>query len=511
MNTAGLGLKNSLKQTQQLKQIQKLVMTQEMRLKIEMLQKTNLDLREYVLEELSMNPFLEVDDWGDAPDINTDDNFESESADYTKDLTSELKNSDDGASPSDMLASFDWETYSESNGTSYSDMKDRKKNDYNESVFSYEDVVAGKETLQSHLDNQINVLNIDDKIKEIMVYMCYNLDKMGFLRETDEDISLLLGVSQEDCETARYYLGQLDPEGAASIDFREYLFFMFSEKKIADLSNENRELILQFLENDKYGDFLISKDYLKIEKSLGISRDVLRNIIQDFKKIRPYPAFGFDVAVAQPAIPDMRVFVKDGDVIIEMDNKMIPVVSVNDDMFYREFSRLKDSSSKEFLKDRYRMAQQLIKSLSDRNKTLYEVANSIFGRQKLFLELGDDFLRPMNLKDVADDIGKHPSTVSRLTNGKFAITPQGVYELKSLFVKQVNEKVSTTNRHLESRIIDIIAKEDKKAPLSDDDIAHALKKEGINVARRTVAKYRDKLGIFPARERKKNYEFEFGG
>jgi RNA polymerase sigma-54 factor len=169
--------------------------------------------------------------------------------------------------------------------------------------------------------------------------------------------------------------------------------------------------------------------------------------------------------------------------------------------------KVSSKKEKEFIKERYRSAEWIIRSISERDKTLYAVASSIFRFQKSFLEFVEDFLKPLTLKDVADDIEKHQSTISRLTNGKYAETPHGVYELKYFFVKRVNENAPATNKHLESRMLELVETEDKKHPLSDEDVSNLLKREGISVARRTITKYREKLKIPSARERKRRYEF----
>ncbi|HPM46126.1 MAG TPA: RNA polymerase sigma-54 factor, partial [bacterium] len=243
---------------------------------------------------------------------------------------------------------------------------------------------------------------------------------------------------------------------------------------------------------------------------LSLDKEDLTELLQFFRKgVSPYPSFGYEKINTEFVRPDIKVFMVNGEPVIQIEDKMLPSVVLKTEVFLEKLNTAKTREDRRFMKEKYRNAEWIIKSISERNRTLYQVAASIFNYQKSFLELGENFLKPLTLKDVSDDIDRHPATVSRLTNGKYAETPHGIYELKYFFVKQVNDNL-TTNKRLEQMITEIVEKEDRNNPLSDDDITNLLSREGVEVARRTVAKYRSKLNIPLARERKRNYQFSKG-
>jgi len=504
-----------LRLEQNLKQIQTINMTQEMRLGIELLQKNMLDLREFLIEEVASNPFLEVEDWGDDSgdeynhisegdsDKKTDNDFESE-PEKTDDMKLE-------GNFSDLIAEFDWNSYKDNSGNSFGDTHVRKKNDYDDSEFSFENVLASEVSLPEKLDVEIASRNLPEHIKEIMVYMAYNLDSMGFLRESDSDIAEMIGVSEADVTIARDAVKRLDPEGIGCESFKDYLKFMCSDPDRLNVDDDLFDLVQKFVSSDELLDMLANKDYEKLCHKLSFSRDDFVELISVIKKIPPFPSFGFDNFVAHTVAPDLRVHLINGEVVIEMEHKFIPTVKINSEAFEEQIKKIQDKDKKEFLRERYRAAKWLMDSLSERNQTLYQVASSIFNFQKSFIEFGEEFLKSLTLKDVAEDIERHQSTISRLTNGKYAATPHGIYELKYFFVKKINENLPTTNKHVETKILEIIEKEDKQNPYNDEDIAAMLSREGIDIARRTVAKYRMKMKILSARDRKRDYEFSLGG
>lgn len=510
------GMEQSLKQTQRLEH--KLNMTQEMRLSIELLQKNIQDLREFLIEEISANPYLEVEEWGDEY---SDENVASVDGDLRKNQDTEdsadtyedpasLKTEDSYSNMSDILADFDWNTVKENSGNSFGDTHVRKKNDY-DSAFSFEDVVAEEKSFTQKLDIQVSSMNVSPDIKEIMIYMVYNLDEKGFLRESDEDMAETMGVDVKDVAEARENLRHIEPEGIGCRDLMDYFKLKFSNPDNFDADEDTIAKIQELATSEELLELLVKKDFDKLCKALGVVKSELLSVLSAMRCISPFPSFGYENFVQENILPDLRVYLMNNEVIIELDNKFLPTVKLNKEIFDEELKQISDKNEKEFMKERYRNAEWIVKSLSERNRTLYEVAASIFTFQRQFLEFGDDFLKSLTLKDVAGEINRHQSTVSRLTNGKYAVTPHGIYELKSFFVKKVNENVPTTNRHLESKIQEILDMEDKTMPLSDEDITRLLSKEGIDVARRTVAKYRAKMKIPSARERKRDHEFSVGG
>jgi RNA polymerase sigma-54 factor len=501
----------SIKLQQTLTQKQELKMTLQMRQSIEMLLKPAFELREMILAEAEENPFLEVEDWGDEyADLMSPSSPETVSSPADSLDPAPLKISDNESDMSDILAEFDWEHVRESSANNFGETGGRKKNDLPDD-FNYENIIPATESFQQYLDQQISSSGYPDDMKSIMIYMAYDLNEKGFLSESDEEVAKITGAETEDVEKARSIFKEFDPKGCGCRDLIDYLRFMFLNVMKDDIP-ENLALPVQklFYDEDMLA-LLVKKDFNTLCERLSLNNGDMTELLQFFRSgVSPYPSFGHEKLNTEYVRPDLRVFMAEGEVIIHIEDKMLPSVVLKSEVFAERLKNAKNREDRRFMKEKYRNAEWIIKSISERNRTLYHVAASIFNYQKSFLELGENFLKPLTLKDVSDDIDRHPATVSRLTNGKYVETPHGIYELKYFFVKQVNDNL-TTNKRLEQRIMDIIGKENRNNPLSDDDITNILSREGIEVARRTVAKYRSKLNIPLARERKRNYQFSTGG
>ena len=504
--TPGVQLQQKLSQKQELK------MTQQMRQSIEMLLKNSIELREMMLEEVEQNPFLEIQEWGDEPDsVNIDRRESSDSGERNgNDVVTDLKTGDDERHVSDILNDFDWSQVRESSGNSFGEMNIRKKSGYSDD-YSFENHLPAKESFEEYLDVQISGSDHPQEIREIMIYMVYNLDERGFLIDDDGDVAEITGSDIESVKKSRELIKNFDPPGCGCVNMRDYLCFMFIDSGYVRVDESMRELLKKLLEDEDALEMLVSKKFDELCSRLEVNSEILQAILHTLRNnISPYPSFGYDTVRTEYVKPDLKVFLVSGEVIVQIENRLLPTVTLNKDVFEKEIKRAGTRKEKKFMREKYRNAEWIIKSISERNRTLYQVAASIFSYQKDFLELGDKFLKPLTLKDVSEDIDRHQATVSRLTNGKYAETPHGIFELKYFFVKQVNDNM-TTNRRLEQRIREIIEKENRENPFSDEDIAHILSREGISIARRTVAKYRSKMKIPLARERKKNYRFSVGG
>ncbi len=507
-------MSSSLKMQQQqgLTLSHELKMTLQMRQSIEMLLKNQFELREMILEEVSENPFLEIEDWGgeieeQAP-VSTEDAAETENA--NQDVTEPLKINDDATDMSSILAEFDWELLSETSSNNFGETNLRKSNDLPDD-FNFENTVPSEESFSQSLDFQISVSNYSDELKDVLIYMAYNLDAKGFLPDSDEDIAVQIASDSETVAKARKILKNFEPLGCGCRNFPEYLRFVFIEHGSLEIPDEFKDSVERLFSDEAMQELLVKKNFDALCASLNISKEKLSELLLFFRSgvVLPYPAYGYEQERTEYVKADLMVFVRDGEPVIYIDDKMLPTVVLKTDLFEENLKNVKNRDEKHFMREKYKNAEWIIKSVSDRNRTLYQVASSIFSHQKAFLEHGDKFLKPLTLKDVSDDIGRHIATVSRLTNGKYAQTPHGIFELKYFFVKQVNDNL-TTNKRLEQKIAEIIESESRENPYSDDDIAHILSKEGIEVARRTVAKYRSKMNIPLARERKRNYQFEVG-
>lgn len=508
-------MSSSLKIQQQQNLVLKtdLRMTLQMRQSIEMLLKNQFELREMILEEVSENPFLEIEDWGD--DIQEEPvpqhGEEAEIADTkSSDVTVPLQINDNSADMSSILADFDWEQIRETSSNNFGETNLKKSNDI-PNDFNFENTIPEEESFAQSLDFQISVSSHPESLKDVLIYMAYNLDAKGFLPDSDEDIAVQIATDVETVAKAREILKNFEPLGCGCRNFPEYLRFIFIEHGSVDIPEKFEKSVQRLFNDETMLDLLVKKNFDALCGSLGITQQELSELLLFFRSgvASPYPAFGYEQERTEYVKADLMVFMREGEPVIYIDDKMLPTVILKTELFEENMKNVKNRSEKHFMREKYKNAEWIIKSVSDRNRTLYQVAASIFSHQKAFLEHGDKFLKPLTLKDVSDDIGRHIATVSRLTNGKYAQTPHGIFELKYFFVKQVNDNL-TTNKRLEQKIVEIIEGESRENPYSDDDIAHILSKEGIEVARRTVAKYRSKMNIPLARERKRNYQFEVG-
>jgi RNA polymerase sigma-54 factor len=508
-------MSSSLKIQQQQNLVLKtdLRMTMQMRQSIEMLLKNQFELREMILEEVSENPFLEIEDWGDdiPEEAAAPRSEDTEVPDHkATDVTVPLQINDNSTDMSSILADFDWEQIRETSSNNFGETNLKKSNDLPDN-FSFENTVPAEESFAQTLDFQISVSSYSEELKDVMIYMAYNLDKRGFLADSDEDIALQIATDAETVAKARKILKNFEPLGCGCRNFPEYLRFIFIERDKIDIPEEFVKSVERLFNDESLLELLVKKNFDALCGSLGITRQELTDLLLFFRSgvAAPYPAFGYEQERTEYVRADLMVFMREGEPVIYIDDKMLPTVILRTELFEDNLKNVKNREEKHFIREKYKNAEWIIKSVSDRNRTLYQVAASIFSHQKAFLEHGDKFLKPLTLKDVSDDIGRHIATVSRLTNGKYAQTPHGIFELKYFFVKQVNDNL-TTNKRLEQKITEIIEGESHENPYSDDDIAHILSKEGIEVARRTVAKYRSKMNIPLARERKRNYQFEVG-
>ena len=505
-------MSSSLKIQQQQNLVLKtdLRMTLQMRQSIEMLLKNQFELREMILEEVSENPFLEVEDWGDdiqeEPVLQHGEDIETADTNSV-DVTIPLQINDNSADMSSILADFDWEQIRETSSNNFGETNLKKSNDI-PNDFNFENTVPAEESFAQSLDFQISVSSYPETMKDILIYMAYNLDARGFLADSDEDIAVQIAADVENVADAREILKNFEPLGCGCRNFPEYLRFIFIEHGSVDIPEKFEKSVHSLFSDESMLDLLVKKNLDALCGSLGITQQELTELLLFFRSgvASPYPAFGYEQERTEYVKADLMVFMREGEPVIYIDDKMLPTVILKTELFEDNMKNVKNRSEKHFIREKYKNAEWIIKSVSDRNRTLYQVAASIFSHQKAFLEHGDKFLKPLTLKDVSDDIGRH---ISRLTNGKYAQTPHGIFELKYFFVKQVNDNL-TTNKRLEQKIVEIIEGENRENPYSDDDIAHILSKEGIEVARRTVAKYRSKMNIPLARERKRNYQFEVG-
>ncbi len=517
---------SSLRLTTALKQ--QMVLTPQLRQRIEMLQMTSLELTDLIQQELVSNPILEeVENDAEAREIS--DNILDQNADgyegneqnsFENGLdTSNLENYESFNSqiPSENGNNGDGEFDTESYGEEFQNEKadafeeidyGREFQEYldpgyktqeietKEDAPSFEQFLSRSESLTDHLDWQLNLLQINEKLAEIGEYIIGNLNEDGRLATLSEEIAMSFSCSVEFVEKARNIVMKLDPVGCGARNVQECLLVQ--------------------LEVEGHGDRLackMVKDYFQdlqphrlqhLAKQVGATLDEISEELKIIKTLDPYP--GRRYATEEPIYVSPEVYVEkiEEEYVIYFVDDGSPRLRIS--QTYQELLGKNDTTreTKDFIKDKVRSAVDLLRNIEHRRQTIYRVVECIVDRQRDFLDKGVSYIKPMMLKDVAEDIGMHLSTISRVVNRKYAHTPQGVIELRRFFsegmLNEDGEEVST--RIIKLRIKKLIEEEDSKKPITDDDIAKILVKEGIKLSRRTVAKYRDQMNIAGSRERK---------
>lgn len=475
-----LGLQQNLILTQQL------VMTPQLQQAIKLLQLSRLELAGMIEQELEENPALEES----VQEITQAEAREIERETDAKDKNEDLKE----VTIEDKLSQdTDWESYiNEYNSTG----RVHSERDFQEAP-NYEAFTSAKKTLEDHLQWQLlmNSPTPDQEQVGSMIIGSLNVD--GYLCATIDEIAESGGFEIEAVEEMLKTLQSFDPPGVCARDLRESLLLQISRLGIDDPMLER--IITRHMKN------LENKNYKKIAKDLGISIDHVVSAVNVIKCLEPKPGREFSTEEPQYIIPDIYVYREGDDFKIVMNDDGLPKLRIN--RVYKEAVSKGTKISKEtktYLNEKMQSASWLIKSIHQRQKTIYSVMESIIKFQRDFFLNGITQLKPMILRDVAEDIEMHESTISRVTTNKYAYTPQGLFELKYFFNSSISrtDGDSMASASVKDKIKLIIEKEDPQNPYSDKRLTEILEEANINIARRTVAKYREMLHILPSSKRK---------
>ncbi len=452
-----------------LEQVQKLIMTPELRQAIQLLQFTSQELSEYIKLEIEKNPMLEL--------VSNDMDYEN-IEDYNIDKEE-----------------FDWRDFIEN----YDDISYRPEFDKNEKEYNYENIIKNSDSLKEYLLFQLNVSDLNRIDLNIGKAIIENIDDNGYLTVDVNQIADELRIPSKKVEKVLSIIQSFDPPGVGSRNLAECLLIQVREDKV---SNPKIEIIIK----NHLEDLAYNRLY-KVSKELNMDISEVQEIFDYIKTLEPKPgrAFGNYLSDVKYIIPDVNVEFVDGEYIIVLNEITAPRLNIN--KYYREMIRKGlDSDTTEFIKEKLAQALWVIRSIEQRRMTIYNVVKSIVKFQRDFFEKGEKCLKPLTLKEVADDINMHESTVSRAINGKYVQTPRGLFELKYFFCSgfSTNQGEDISSTSIKAIIKEIIDGENQRKPFSDQKISDILKKRGINISRRTVAKYRDELGI-PASSIRKQY------
>lgn len=485
-------LKQSLKLSQQL------VITPQLQQAIKLLQLSRLELAELVQGELLENPVLEEAVPEEEEEVPPDVAKEIE--------TEEVVDKSHEASPEVTAKEgefkekeFDWENYISTYNAPGAEMKSFSRG---EDLPPLENTVAKSTTLTDHLEWQLHMASVSEHEEEIAVAIISTLDDNGYLTSPLEEIAEKNGFCLEEVEDALSLIQDFDPSGVGARDLKECLLLQ------TRFFGEDRSLLYALIQD--YLHLLERKDYNALAKKMKISMEKVISLAHIIANMEPKPGRPFGGSSPQYITPDVYVQKVASEYVVVLNEEGLPRLHVS--AFYQNLlsqskNGLGDNVAKGYIEEKLKKAVWLIKSIHQRQRTLYRVAKSIVETQRDFLEKGAGHLKPMILKDVADKIGVHESTVSRATSNKYMHTPQGLFELKFFFNGRVSQMdgVDIASETVKEKIKRLVQNENARKPLSDKNIADLLKSANINVARRTVAKYREMLGILPSSRRRQLY------
>ncbi|OGP63016.1 MAG: RNA polymerase sigma-54 factor [Deltaproteobacteria bacterium RBG_13_49_15] len=475
----------SLKLNQQLKLTQQLIMTPQLQMAIRLLQLSHLELEDAIRQELEENPALE-ETQEDVPAQSTDEEEGpvTEEPQKTKEITIEERIRDD----------IDWSNYIEEyNAPGQTYFETERKESVN-----FDSFVAQKGSLKDHLLWQLLMMFSSKEDRKVGSLIIGNLNKDGYLELTVEELIQTSGAAPE---RVGYILSQMqtfDPVGVCARDLKECLLI-----QVARLGLDNTivaDIIRDHLNH------LQNKNYKAICRTLKAGMADVISAVKVIQRLEPKPGRQFNEEEPRYIVPDIYVYKMDNDFVIMLNDDGLPKLRINS--YYKSAMIRREpinDKEKEYLKDRLRSATWLIRSIHQRQKTIYRVMKSILDFQREFFEKGALHLKPMILRDVAQDIGMHESTVSRVTTNKYAYTPQGLFELKYFFNSSISrfQGEAIASASVQEKIRQIIGSEIPGRPCSDSKIVEMLKASNINIARRTVAKYREMKNILSSSKRKR--------
>ncbi len=488
---------------QQLRLSQQLVMTPQLQQAIKLLQMSRIELEALVREEMLENPVLE-----DSMESGEGGNGAGEGMPEPSEMTTidRAVAADDApkgeAKETEKKAEeIDWERYLENHSLQQPIPSFRRGNE--DELPGYEATLSEGEDLVDHLWWQIRMSDLVEDEQRFAALVLGNLDDAGYLKlegVAPEDVVPKLadeaGLHQDDAEEVLKIIQQMDPIGVASRTLAECLHVQ-AEHFGMD------ELVLRVL--DEQLDNLEKKNYQAIARDLDVPIDEIYDVAQVIAELEPRPGRNFVTEEPRYIVPDVYVHkVGDKYFVVANDDGM-PKLKISG--FYRA-AMAGDPKAKEYIQNKLRSAQWLIRSIDQRRKTIVKVTECIVEKQKEFFDRGIEFLKPMILRDVAEAVGMHESTISRVTSNKYVATPRGVYELKFFFnsaIKREGAKEDIASEAVKQAIKKIIAEEDTRNPHSDQKIVEILAQRDIVIARRTVAKYREMLGILSSSTRKKYF------
>jgi RNA polymerase sigma-54 factor len=486
---------------QSLKLSQQLIMTPQLQQAIKLLQLSRQELVETINQEMEENPLLEEISPDDGMDDGSQGEMENDVVSIEREnvkaieRTEEFKVEEGKGSTEE----FDWANYLEDYGpvgATYAG-KDGEET-------SWDNLLTEGQSLAKYLMWQMNLSSFTEDEIRIGTQIIGNLDPNGYLCATLEEIAQLENVSEEFIEAVLEKVQELDPPGIAARNLQECLLI---QARMLGVKNKIIEVIIKDFLKD-----LELKNYVHIAHKLKVPLREVEIAVLLISGMNPKPGGIYSEENVQPIIPDVYVVKAGNEYKIILNDDGLPHLRISN--FYREImaghadhGNHEEENGKKYIKDKVQSATWLIKSIQQRQNTIYKVAESIVKFQRDFFDRGIDFLKPLVLRDIASDIEMHESTISRVVSNKYLHSPQGIFEMKYFFGSSIKttSNGSIASKSVKEEIKQIISGEAPKKPYSDCEIVDMLKAKGIDIARRTVAKYREMMGILPSSKRKKYF------
>ena len=488
---------------------QRMVMTPMLQQAMKILQLSTLELKEWVEKEMTENPVLEEEEAGaekpETPGLaEADDNGAPTESDLNYERAKERHQTDvvEQLREGDRMSTETWALYGEGEeyGEYYGGRGESVSADDQEKRDFLEASITRETTLAEHLDWQLVLAAKDELQTKLGKVLIGNLDENGYLTDPLEEMAKAQGVAVQELERALQLVQSFDPPGVGARNLRECLLLQLEGRK-GDLARKAYRVVAEHFEDVE------KRRYPLIQKKLEISAEELREVLALIATLEPKPGRSFQENNTKYVTPDVSVRKIEGEYVVVLNDEPVPRLRISS--YYRKMLKdkeaLKTKETKAFLDNKIQSAMWLIKNIEQRRKTIYRVTEAIFRIQRDFLETGLTGLKPLTLKQVADMIGMHESTVSRVTTHKYVQTPRGLFELKYFFTSGLESEagLDVSSLSVKEKIKELVDQEPAQKPHSDQKLTQLLKDQGIFIARRTIAKYREELRIPSASQRRK--------
>ncbi len=492
---------------QGLKLGQNLVMTPQLQQAIKLLQLNHMELAELINQELTENPVLEEVGENEAPQDNLETAADGETFDpEIQQQADEASQAQEPVPEEQMLKGKDevnWDAYLEDFNEGSGSAPSMKET--SDETPTYENTLTKTSSLEEHLQWQLSMLNLMENEQRLAQLIIASLNDDGYFEGDLTALAAQAGIDPEDAEEILKMIQNFDPLGIGSRNLKECLHVQ------ARLLNPRQPIVEKII--DEHMAELEKHNIPAIAKALNAPIEQVVEAQKIIHEFEPRPGSLFTQPDTQYIQPDIYIQKVGTQYVIHMNDDGIPRLRVSS--YYKSIvqkeaaeGKASGGKTKEYVQEKLRAALWLIRSIQNRQKTIYKVTEAVLARQRDFFEKGSQFLKPMVLKDIAADVGMHESTISRVTTNKYVHTPVGTFELKYFFNSSINSSDGSdalASSAVKEKIKHLVAREDPKKPLSDQQIVDLLAKDNIDIARRTVAKYREMLNILPSSKRKRAF------